>query len=145
MPALTRRRSDNPHQETWHVHFGDVHIGTIGERAGVPVDVDQWDWSCGFYPGLKPGQHRNGTAESFEAARRDFEAAWNTLLPEIPQAAFDAYRKERAFHAWMEGMWAANCKLPTQLPSGRSKCFCGADIDRANMETHIYERHMRQL
>ncbi|SHN86774.1 hypothetical protein [Bradyrhizobium erythrophlei] len=40
MPALTRRRSDNPHQVTWHVYWGDVHVGTIGERAGVPVDVD---------------------------------------------------------------------------------------------------------
>jgi hypothetical protein len=50
MPALTRRRSDNPHQVTWHVYYGDVHVGTIGERAGVPVDVDRWGWSCGFYP-----------------------------------------------------------------------------------------------
>jgi len=22
MPQLTRRRSDNPHQETWHIYFG---------------------------------------------------------------------------------------------------------------------------
>jgi hypothetical protein len=28
MSALTRRRSDNPHHETWHVYFGDVHVGT---------------------------------------------------------------------------------------------------------------------
>jgi hypothetical protein len=35
MPSLTRRRSDNPHQVTWHVYYGDVHVGTIGERAGV--------------------------------------------------------------------------------------------------------------
>jgi len=24
-------------------------MGTIGERAGVPHDVDQWDWPGGFY------------------------------------------------------------------------------------------------
>jgi hypothetical protein len=41
MPVLTRRRSDNPHHETWHVYYGDVRVGSIGERAGVPVDVDQ--------------------------------------------------------------------------------------------------------
>jgi hypothetical protein len=41
MPTLTRRRSHNPHQVTWHIYYGDVHVGTIGERAGVPVDVDQ--------------------------------------------------------------------------------------------------------
>jgi hypothetical protein len=43
MSALTRSRSDNTHQETWHVYYdGNVHAGTIGERAGVPIDVDQW-------------------------------------------------------------------------------------------------------
>ena len=62
MPSLTRRRSDNLHQVTWHVYFEDVHVGTIGERAGVPFDVDQWQWSCGFYPGLHPGQHKAGAA-----------------------------------------------------------------------------------
>ncbi len=62
MPALTRRRSDNAHQETWHVYFGDVHVGTIGERAGVPGDLHQWQWRCGFYPGCEPGEHLDGTA-----------------------------------------------------------------------------------
>jgi hypothetical protein len=45
---MPRRRSDNPHQETWHVYYGDVHVGTISERAGVPVDVDQWDGRAAF-------------------------------------------------------------------------------------------------
>jgi hypothetical protein len=40
MPALTRRRSDNPHQTTWHVYYDDIRVGRIGERAGVPVDVE---------------------------------------------------------------------------------------------------------
>jgi hypothetical protein len=35
MPSLSRRRSDNPHQVTWHVYYGDSHVGTIGERAGA--------------------------------------------------------------------------------------------------------------
>ncbi len=48
--ALTRRRSDNPHEESWHIYSGDVRIGTIGARAGVPVHADQWGWSIGFYP-----------------------------------------------------------------------------------------------
>lgn len=26
----------------------DVRGGTIGEPAGVPVNVHQWQWSCGF-------------------------------------------------------------------------------------------------
>jgi hypothetical protein len=47
MPALTRRRyPERP--DRWHVYYGDVHVGTIAIRAGVPVDVDQWGWDCGF-------------------------------------------------------------------------------------------------
>ncbi|MET4846983.1 hypothetical protein [Bradyrhizobium japonicum] len=39
--ALTRRRSDNSHQETWYIYFDDVRVGTISERAGVPVCDDR--------------------------------------------------------------------------------------------------------
>src|SRR5215470_4796052 len=55
MPMLTCRRSDDALRVTWFVYYGDVRVGTIGARAGVPFNVDQWGWSCGFYPGLDPG------------------------------------------------------------------------------------------
>ena len=71
MPSLTRRRSDNPQQVTWHVHYGDVHVGTIGEHAGVPVDVDPWHWSCGFYPGTDP----------FPTLVSDFEIVSGLICP----------------------------------------------------------------
>jgi hypothetical protein len=54
MPELTHRRSSDPHGESSSVYCDDVRVGTIGRRAGVPVEVDQWGWSCGFYPGLEP-------------------------------------------------------------------------------------------
>ena len=51
MPCpITRRRDPDDRQERWRVFYGDVQVGTIGMRSGVPVDVDQWDWSCAFYP-----------------------------------------------------------------------------------------------
>jgi hypothetical protein len=53
MPALTRRRyPERP--DSWHVHCGDVQVGSIARRAGCPVDVDKWEWGCGFYPGTNP-------------------------------------------------------------------------------------------
>jgi hypothetical protein len=76
MPALTRRRDPEMPHECWRVFYGDVQAGTIGKRSGVPVDVDQWGWSCGFYPGSEPGEHGNGSAPTFDEARADFEAAW---------------------------------------------------------------------
>jgi hypothetical protein len=39
---LTRRRSTDEREECWHIFYGDVRVGTIGIRRGVPVDVDQW-------------------------------------------------------------------------------------------------------
>ena len=128
MPSLTRRRSDNPHQVTWHVYFGDVRIGTIGERAGVPVDVDKWGWLCGFYPGLHPGRHRSGTAATFEEARNGFEADWANLLPEIPDGAFDEWRHQRDFTKEKYASWARGEKLPSQIPS-IMRCVCGVRFD----------------
>ena len=40
MPALTRRRDPAAHDETWLIHYDDVHVGTIRMRTGVPTNVD---------------------------------------------------------------------------------------------------------
>jgi hypothetical protein len=129
MPSLTRRRSDNPHQVTWHVYYDDVHVGTIGQRAAVPVDVDQWQWSCGFYPGLHPGHHRYGTAADFAEARIGFEADWNALLPEIADGAFDEYRHDREARAEMNAIRARGEKLPSEVFSSMMRCVCGVRFD----------------
>jgi hypothetical protein len=142
MPALTRRRSDNPHHETWHVYFGDVRVGTIGRRAGVPISAPQWRWSCGFYPGMEPGQHRTGIAESFEIARAGFEVTWRGVQPALSEAALDEWRRSREMHVWKERMWDCGCRLPTQESSGRSKCFCGEPIDLETTDRHIIEAHL---
>jgi len=69
MSALTRRRDPDAHHETWLIHHGDVHIGTIRMRAGVPGSVDQWGWTCGFHPASHRGVSADGAAMSFGAAR----------------------------------------------------------------------------
>lgn len=142
-PALTRRRMQGVHQETWHVFYGDIHVGTIGERAGVPREVDQWHWSIGFYPrSHRPGGQVGETAPSFELAREAFERAWQEYLPGCTEQDFLQCRQWRAFVAWKHAMWDAHALLPTQTPEGRSCCFCGAEITIARMEPHIYADHM---
>src|SRR5258705_3096695 len=37
MTGLTRRRSKDAHAESWQIFYGDVQVGTIRIRAGVPV------------------------------------------------------------------------------------------------------------
>jgi hypothetical protein len=66
---LTRRRSADRHHETWHIDYDDMHVGTIGRRAGLPVDVDQWGLELRLLSRPRAGQHQDGSAESFEMAR----------------------------------------------------------------------------
>ncbi len=91
---------------------------------------------------MEPRQHRDGSAPTFEQARRKFLFIWRQILPTIDGAAFEAYRRSRAFHKWKYRMWNEGVKMPTQLASGKSKCFCGAEIDLTNTEDHIYSAHM---
>jgi hypothetical protein len=142
MPTLTRRRDPDAREEAWLIFYGDVHVGTIGKGSGNPSGGDQWSWSCGFYPGSDPGEERYGTAADFDAARAAFEEAWTVFLSKRTEADFREYRRHRASHAWMRAMWDAGCRLPTQTADGLSRCFCGADIDMASMDEHIYAAHM---
>jgi hypothetical protein len=118
-----------------------VRVGKIGIRAGVPRDCPQWEWSCGFYPGLEPCQHVTGEAGSFDEAKSAFEAAWNDLLPRLPESAFKEWRFKQAETAWKHRMWEEGLKLPTQEHSGISKCFCGAVITISGLDAHIAEAH----
>jgi hypothetical protein len=65
MPELTRRRSLDAPDECWHVYYGDVGVGTIAIRTGIPPHEDPWGWACGFYPGSHPGECTDGTAATF--------------------------------------------------------------------------------
>lgn len=140
MPTLTRRRyPERP--DCWHVYYGDVNVGTIAVRPGVPVDVDQWGWQCGFYPCSHHGRSEDGTAETFDHARADFEAAWANYLPNCTEADFEEYRRQEAWTAWKYAMHDAGLPMPTQLSSGRARCFCGAAIDVEGMGAHIQQAH----
>jgi hypothetical protein len=98
MPQLTRRRyPERP--DCWQVYYGDVHVGTIARRIGQPLALDPWQWSCGFYPGSHPGEHQGGTAQTFDQARADFEAAWPVFLAKRTEADFEAWRDQRDWTA----------------------------------------------
>jgi hypothetical protein len=139
---LTRRRSPD-RSDCWHVYYGDVRVGTIAARAGLPVDVDQWGWQCGFYPPSHCGRHCDGTAETFEQARSEFEVAWRGYLPKCTDADFDEYRRQEARTAWKYAMHDAHLRMPTQFPDGLARCFCGAMIDIKGTDAHIYSAHMK--
>jgi hypothetical protein len=100
-----------------HIYHQDIAIGRIGHRAGVPVDVDQWGWFCGFYPISHRGQHAEGTPATFKNARCILR---RSLRPQITDAE---YREQRAWTAWKYQMRDTGLRLPTELPERRSRCF----------------------
>ncbi len=142
MPALTRRPSlDDPHRETWLIYFGDVRVGSIGRRAGVPSSAPQWGWSCGFYPGTDPGEQRSGIAETFDEARAGFHAAWQELASTRTEAHYEAWRRQRDWMAWNDRMHDLALPLPTQRADGIAHCFCGEVVTNRTMDAHILSAH----
>jgi hypothetical protein len=95
MPALTRRRDIEAPDECWHVYYGDVRVGTIAKRVGIPFDEDPWGWACGFYPGCHPRECTDGVAVSFYQARAEFEEAWAVFLSNRTEADFQEWRRCR--------------------------------------------------
>ena len=91
MPALTRRREPDRQQEFWHIYYGDTPVGRITERAGLPHDVDQWEWRVGFYPVThhRPVERSPGdTAATFDEARAALETAWPDYIARCTDADF---------------------------------------------------------
>jgi hypothetical protein len=142
MSALTRRRYPE-RIDCWHVYYGDVCVGMIARRSGCPVDVDQWEWGCGFYPGTQPGQGESGTAADFETSRVEFETAWQRLLPMLTEASFQDWRDQRNRTALKYAMWARGERMPTQKPNSIMPCPCGARFDSHDPGgSYVHRRHI---
>jgi len=77
-----------------------------------------------------------------EQARAAFDCAWPDYLPRCTEADFAENRRLRAATAWKYWMHDTGTLLPTQLASGRSKCFCGAALTIASVDDHIRQTHM---
>ncbi len=142
MPSLIRRRSNDIPQNSWRIFYGDVPVGWIGIRSGGRLTLLNWAgvaasilaWSRDSIATDRP-LHSKGRGQLFLFA-------WRQVLPHLGEANFEAYRREHAFHKWRHRMWSEGLKMPTQLASGRSKCFCGAAINLKNTEQHVYKKHM---
>src|SRR3977135_1325846 len=100
MPELTRRFAD-AREECWYIYYGAVRVGTIARRVGNPFDTDPWEWTCGFYPGSHPRECTNGTSETFDQARADFDATWQCSCQSAPKRIF------RRWGRFYLGWWLA--------------------------------------
>jgi hypothetical protein len=69
-----------------------------------------------------------------------FERAWTAFSARRTEADYEAWRRDRASHAWKYAMWDAGCKLPTQTADRRSLLWRGDWIE--DMDQHIYPAHI---
>ena len=83
---------------------GDIHAGSIAKAAGTPNAAVAWKWSCGFFPGSKPGEIKSGTADTFEEARAAFEKAWHIFASTRTPSDFQQWRDQRD---WTANKYAA--------------------------------------
>jgi hypothetical protein len=114
MPDLTRR--PDPHlADSWLIHYGDVHVGTISKCVGNPGAAEAWQWLCGFYPGSNPGEQRGGNAPDFDQAREAFAVAWRVFSAKRTEADYQAWRDQRDFTARKYSMWERGEKFPSQV------------------------------
>jgi hypothetical protein len=137
MPELTRRRSPDAPDECWHVYYGDVRVGTIAIRTGIPPDEDPWGWACGFYPGSHPGECTDGAAATLDQARVEFEDAWRLFLSKRTDADFQAWRAQRDWTDRKYAMWQAGERMPSQKPSSLMTCSCGQVFDSHRLEQNL--------
>jgi hypothetical protein len=143
MPELTRRRSPDAREGCWLIFYGDVRVGTISKRVGVPRDQAPWGWSCGFYPGSHPGECTTGTAATLDQARADFEAAWRIFLAKRTEADFQAWRDQQEWTEQKYPMWKRGERLPAQRPNSLMTCPCGQMFDSHRLEdTVIHVPHI---
>ena len=89
-----------------------MHVGTIARAVGTPNAETQWNWSCGFYPGSKPGEQRGGAATTFDQARADFESAWLVFSSRRTEADYQAWRDHRDWTARKYAMLDRGEKVP---------------------------------
>ena len=143
MPHLTRRRDLQAPDECWHVYYGDVRVGTIAKRVGIPFDEEPWGWLCGFYPGCHPRERTDGAAATFAQARAEFEAAWAIFLSNRTDADFAAWRHQQDWTARKYAMWERQEKMPSQKPNTMMRCPCGETFDSHRLEyTVIHVPHI---
>jgi hypothetical protein len=143
MPELTRRRSLDAPEDCWHVYYGDVRVGTIAIRTGVPHHEDPWGWICGFYPGSEPGEYLDRTAAIFNQARADFETAWRIFSAKRTEADYQAWRDQRDWTERKYAMWERGERMPSQMPSSLMTCPCGVAFDSHDPEgSYVHRVHI---
>ncbi|MBR0916523.1 hypothetical protein [Bradyrhizobium japonicum] len=98
-------------------------------------------WSCGFYPGIEPGQHRSGIIATFKEASDAFQRAWQELAASCTEADYEAWREQRDWTTWKHRMHDRALPLPTQRSEGAARCFCGAVITNPSLVSHIRAAH----
>ena len=134
-------------QETWRIYYGDVRSGRSASAQARPMRSTSGNGASASIRSTTGRVERQpkGIARTFEQARAAFEAAWPDYLAGCTQADFAENLRRRASTPGKYRVHDTGAPLPTQLPSGRSKCFCGAPLTNDTIDAHIQQAHMDMI
>jgi hypothetical protein len=123
MLALTRRRSDNDHSESWSVYYGgsasaracpSTSISGAGVAAFIPACILASIWTT---------QRRRSNWRGWPLKERGADCYRRSA------GAFDEYRRYRELRAEIRAIHARGEKLPSEVPSSTMHCVCGVTFD----------------
>jgi hypothetical protein len=126
-------------EECWHVYYGDVHVGTIAIRTGIPFDED-----LRLLSGQRAGRViRTGPQPPSTMLAPISKPHGAYFRPSEPRGDYQAYRGARDWHARKYAMWEAGERLPSQKFSSLRICPCGEIFDSHRPEhTLIHVPHI---
>jgi len=126
-------------QECPQIFYGDVRLGTIAKRIGIPNDQPRWGWSCGFYPGSDPGDCTNGSAATFLRAISRLPGA---SVCQSDRGDFQE-RDQQESTERKYTMRTQGERMPSQKPTSLIRCTCAQVFDTHRLEeTVIHVPHI---
>jgi hypothetical protein len=136
VPELTPPPLPDAREECWQIFYGDVRVGTIAKRVGIPRDQHLWGWTCGFYPGSHAGECTGGAAATLDQAKADFEKAWTVFLSKRTEADFQEWRDQQD---WTERKYAMR-KARGERMSFATAPMGSAALSRSSSESQLNYR-----
>src|SRR6266550_6681351 len=143
MPALTRRRSPDAPDECWHVYYGDVRVGTIALRTGMPPGEDPGAGPAASMPApirenAPTAPRPRSTGPALISRRRGGCSCRTGGRPIFRRGATSGIGRRVSMRCGNEAK-----RMPTQRPGSLMRCPCGEIFNSHLLEhTLIHVPHV---
>lgn len=132
----------------WGIFHAGVQVGQIYQRE-LSGNVTDWYWKVGFYPPIHPSRYIEGSTDTLDEARAEFEATWPAFLATVTEAELQEWRDATEFTRRKYELWDRGEQLPpNEYAPGKPastwmECACGVVFNtRDPAEVQIHSPHI---